>query len=122
MANEFRKENIVGFAMHLDEKTLHIHATVVPLTKDSRLSTKEYLFGHKEKLRGFQDRYANAMVPFGLERGLKGSCSKHQTTSQYYRQKEHAVSLNLPAVKAKERRSRLGLGQREEYVKLIRLR
>ncbi|WKN46532.1 MobV family relaxase [Tunicatimonas pelagia] len=118
VASEFGKENIVRFAMHLDEKTPHIHATVVPLTKDGRLSAKEYLFGHKEKLRGFQDRYAKAMEPFGLERGLKGSRSKHQTTNQYYRQQEHAVSLNLPTVKAKERRGMLGLGQREEYYEI----
>lgn len=120
VASEFGKENIVRFAMHLDEKTPHIHATVVPLTKDGRLSAKEYLFGHKEKLRGFQDRYAKAMEPFGLERGLKGSRSRHQTTSQYYRQQEHAVPLNLPTAKAKERRSMLGLGQREEYYEIDR--
>lgn len=113
---EFGQENIVRFAMHADEKTPHIHATAVPLTADGRLSAKEYLFGHKEKLRGFQDRYAKAMEPFGLERGLEGRKTRHQTTAEYYRQQEHATQIALPEIKRKERSvGLLGFGGKEEY-------
>ena len=103
VASEFGKENIVRFAMHLDEKTPHIHTTVVPLTKDGRLSAKEYLFGHKEKLRGFQDRYAQAMVPFGLERGLENKRVHHQTPQQYYRQQAYLKELNITTGEPNER-------------------
>lgn len=113
---EFGQENIIRFAMHADEKTPHIHATVVPLTADGRLSAKEYLFGHKEKLRGFQDRYAKAMEPFGLERGLEGRKTRHQTTAEYYRRQEYATKIALPEIKPLERRrGLLGLQGKEEY-------
>ncbi|RYX79605.1 hypothetical protein EON70_01045 [bacterium] len=34
---EFGEDNVVRFTLHMDEKTPHIHAVVVPLTKDGRL-------------------------------------------------------------------------------------
>lgn len=116
VAKEFGKENIVRFAMHVDELTPHIHATVVPLTKDGRLSAKEYLFGHKDKLKGFQDRYAKEMKPFGLARGIEGSRVKHTTTMQYYKEQQHATQISLPQMKHLERRTGiLGLGGKQEY-------
>ncbi|MGB3653310.1 MAG: MobV family relaxase, partial [Rivularia sp. (in: cyanobacteria)] len=116
VTKEFGQENIVRFAMHADEKTPHIHATVVPLTADGRLSAKEYLFGHKEKLRGFQDRYAKAMQGFGLERGLAGRRTPHTTTAEYYRNQEHAAKVALPEIKPLERRhGLLGMGGKESY-------
>lgn len=116
VAREFGRENIVRFAMHVDEHTPHIHATVVPLTKDGRLSAKEYLFGHKEKLKGFQDRYAKEMKPFGLARGMENSRVKHQTTMQYYREQQHGTKIALPETKHLERRTGiLGLGGKQEY-------
>lgn len=114
--DEFGQDNVVRFAMHVDERTPHIHATVVPLTADGRLSAKEYLFGHKEKLRGFQNRYAKAMEPFGLERGLEGRRTRHTTTAEYYRNQEHATKIALPEIKPKERSvGLLGLGGKQEY-------
>src|SRR5690606_41099780 len=41
VCKEFGKENIVRFTLHLDEKTPHIYAVVVPLTDDGSLSAKE---------------------------------------------------------------------------------
>lgn len=118
VSKEFGSANIVRFAMHCDEKTPHIHATVVPLTADGRLSARDYLFGHRSKLRGFQDRYAKAMQPFGLERGLENKKVHHQTTQQYYRGQMHATQLSLPEIAAKERRSLLGLGKTQQYYEI----
>ena len=69
---------------HLDEKTPHIHATIVPLTPDGRLSAKE-IVGNNKKLAELQDRYATAMQSFGLERGERGSKVTHRTTQEYYK-------------------------------------
>ena len=64
---EFGSENLVRFAVHRDEKTMHIHAVTVNLTKDGRLSAKE-IIGSKKEMQQRQDRYSEAMKPFGLER------------------------------------------------------
>ena len=36
----FGKENVVSAVLHLDEKTPHIHATVVPITRGERRKAK----------------------------------------------------------------------------------
>lgn len=81
---EFGKDNIVRFTLHMDEKTPHIHCVTVPLTKDGRLSAKE-IFGNAKQLKERQDKYAERMAKFGLERGeerrLTGA--KHETAQEY---------------------------------------
>ena len=89
IASEYGQKNILRFTLHLDEKTPHIHAVTVPLTKDGRLSAKE-VFGNKGDLVSRQDRYAEAMKEFGLERGLKGTGIKHDTAKEYYARIQHA--------------------------------
>jgi hypothetical protein len=83
---EFMKQhygrNLVAFTLHQDEKTPHIHAIVVPITPDNRLCAKE-LFTPKT-LRQLQTDYAQAMQPFGLERGIKGSRAKHVEMKHIY--------------------------------------
>jgi len=82
VCKEFGKENIVRFTLHLDEKTPHIHAVVVPLTDDGRLSAKER-FGNRNDLSDRQTRYADAMEQFGLKRGIVGSKAKHTSEGWY---------------------------------------
>lgn len=87
---QFGKENIIRFNVHLDEKTPHIHCVFVPITKDGRLSAKDFI-GSSIKLQDLQSSYANAMKPFGLERGIK-SDRKHQTTDEYRRREAQNLS------------------------------
>jgi hypothetical protein len=94
LAKEYGSANIVGFAVHMDEATPHIHATVVPLTNDGRLSAKEVV-GNKHDLKRLQDKYGNTMKKYGLERGEDNSNSHHIDTQDYYR------SINM-AVKSSE--------------------
>ncbi len=75
-------ENLVAFTLHQDEKTPHIHAIVVPITDDGRLSAKE-LF-NPMSLKKLQTEYAQAMSKYGLERGIEGSRARHQTMKQIY--------------------------------------
>ncbi|MEF2229185.1 MAG: MobV family relaxase [Candidatus Cardinium sp.] len=80
------EKNIVRFSIHRDERTPHIHCVIVPITPDGRLSAKHYRHG-TIKLQGYQNRYAEAMAPFGLERGIEVSLTarKHTTSKEYYK-------------------------------------
>jgi len=106
LRKEVGNENIVSAVLHLDEKTPHIHATVVPIVKGERRKAKqEQQSGKKkykkknssasrlcaddimsrEKFKHFQTTYAEAMSKYGLERGRDGSEARHISTQQYYR-------------------------------------
>jgi hypothetical protein len=53
------------------------------MTKDRRLSAKEFI-GSRAKLRDDQTSFATRMENIGLERGVKGSRTRHTTIKQYY--------------------------------------
>ncbi len=108
--------NVVSAVLHMDEKTPHIHATVVPIVTGERRKAKEKkkrenkpeqdTSGKKkyrkknpntvrlcaddvmtrENLKSFQDTYAEAMAKYGLQRGIDGSEAKHTTNQEYYRE------------------------------------
>ena len=98
----FGKENVVSCVLHMDEKTPHLHATIVPIVTSERqrreregerkyntksgprLSADDVL--KRARLREYQDTYAAAMKPFGLKRGIVGSTAKHVATSTPYKQ------------------------------------
>jgi hypothetical protein len=112
VAREYGRRNIVGFVVHLDEATPHIHATIVPLTPDGRLSAKDVV-GDQRRLKGLQDRYGEAMAKYGLARGLSNSKAKHIETREYYRHinaaataveaaVEQAPAVELPPVLGRE--------------------
>ena len=85
-------DNIVSFAVHEDERTPHVHATIVPITEDGRLSAREYVNGRK-RLKQLQDIYAKKMEEFGLRRGLEDGKVKHMTTAEYYKQLNKVVKI-----------------------------
>ena len=87
---EFGEKNIVRFAVHRDEKTMHIHAVTVNLTKDGRLSAKE-IIGNKKQMQLRQDRYANEMKTFGLERGIRSTGITHEGSREYYSRMKEAL-------------------------------
>ncbi len=77
--------NIVCAEIHLDETTPHLIAYVVPLTKDGRLSARDFL-GGAAKLRKMQTDFHHwCGKPFGLSRGIEGAKATHQKVGQYYR-------------------------------------
>ena len=69
--NKFGEENLIYATVHMDETTPHMHAGFVPITKDGRLSAKDYLDG-KERLRNLQDDFHKYISSkgFELERGI----------------------------------------------------
>ena len=76
--------NIIDVAVHLDEKTPHIHAVVVPIDDRGHLNAKHYT-GSRQKLSELQDSYAAAMEPFGLSRGVKYYETKEKRYHQDHR-------------------------------------
>ena len=102
----YGEQNLVSAVLHMDEKTPHIHATIVPIvTGERRKAKKEEQNGKKKyrkkstqdvrlcaddvmarhKLKHYQDTYAQAMSKYGLQRGIDGSLAKHISTMQYYK-------------------------------------
>ena len=101
----FGKDNVVAAHLHMDEKTPHIHAAVVPIVTGERRKAKKEQTDGKRKYRkktnsvrlcaddlfnrqtliAYHDNYARVMTKYGLQRGVRGSEARHTTTMQYYR-------------------------------------
>ncbi len=101
----FGKDNVVAAHLHMDEKTPHIHAAVVPIvTGERRKAKKEHTDGkrkyrkktnsvrlcaddlfNRQTLIAYHDNYARVMAKYGLQRGVRGSEARHTSTTQYYR-------------------------------------
>lgn len=119
----FGKENVVSCVLHMDEKTPHLHATIVPIVTSERqrreregerkyntksgprLSADDVL--KRARLREYQDIYAVAMREFGLKRGIVGSTARHVATSTHYKQQmrqyeEDIAKLQEEVEKTKE--------------------
>ena len=67
-------KTIVSAAVHMYEKTPHMHLSFVPLTEDGRLCAKEIL-GNRKKMTWWQDQFWEHMVRKypDLERGESAS-------------------------------------------------
>lgn len=78
------QDNILSVAIHLDETTPHLVAYVVPITKDGRLSARDFLGGPKT-MRDMQDSFYDACGRrHGLLRGIQGSKARHTDIAQFY--------------------------------------
>lgn len=92
LKDKYGEKNVVSFTLHQDETTPHIHAVVIPLTGEGRLSA-DTLF-NPESLTKLQTDYAKAMAEHGLERGIEGSRRQHLDMKQMYgRQDKTAAEL-----------------------------
>ena len=76
-------DRLISVSLHVDEATPHIHANVVPITSDGRLSAKDMF--NKFELSKLQDKYAESMKHLGLERGDKKTAHIARK-EEYYRQ------------------------------------
>ena len=102
----FGSDNVVGAALHMDERTPHLHIAVVPIvtterkkkareaavkkryrtkpTNRPRLCADDIM--ERKAMSRYQDLYAEAMAKYGLERGVRGSEARHIDQHEYYRQ------------------------------------
>lgn len=83
LADKYGADRVIVATVHQDETSPHLSAFVVPLTKDGRLSAKEFI-GDRTKMRKDQTTYAESVRDLGLVRGIEGSRAKHQSIQQYY--------------------------------------
>jgi len=97
LQDKYGNENIIAATIQHDETTPHLSAFVVPITRDGRLSAKEYI-GNKSKMSADQDTFAKAVSELGLERGIRGSKAKHQEISQYYARVNDVKPINPQVV------------------------
>jgi hypothetical protein len=91
------KPNVMCVNMQMDEKSPHLVAYVVPLTKDGRLSARDFLGGRKvlsEMQTDFAERIGK---PVGLQRGVEGSKAVHTTAKQYAAALQKNPTLAAPA-------------------------
>ena len=119
----FGRDNVVSAHLHMDEKTPHIHAAVVPIVTGERRKAKKEQANGKRKYRkksnavrlcaddlfnrqtliAYHDGYAKVMAKYGLKRGVRGSEARHTTTTQYYRElKKMNDALELESKRLKE--------------------
>ena len=93
LAGRFGEENILSFVVHLDERTPHIHADLVPVTPDNRVSFKEVFVGRdkyefRQRSMALHDLFAKVNGKWGLRRGdsVHETHRKHQSTEDYRRE------------------------------------
>ncbi len=136
LCDTFGKENVVAATLHMDEKTPHIHATVIPIVRGEPRKAKTRKTASKKKYRKkkdvvrlcaddvmsrqklteYQDTYANVMQVYGIERGIRGSEASHVTTQQYYKE------LYKESEKLKEKNALLLEQNRQEEEELFKVR
>lgn len=83
LKEKYGADRIISATLHKDETSPHLSVFVVPLTKDGRLSAKDFL-GGREVLRQDQTNYHEKVVHLGLKRGVEGSKTSHKSIRQYY--------------------------------------
>lgn len=102
LAQKYGADRIIVATIHQDETSPHLSAFVVPLTRDGRLSAKEFI-GDRAQMSLDQSTYAHAVRHLGLERGVRGSKAKHQTIRSYYAALEQGEK-NVPQLTAEDLR------------------
>ena len=124
LKNTFGSENLVSCVLHMDEKTPHLHATIVPIVTTERLRKKregEKKYATKSgarlsaddvmrrsKLHEYQNSYAAAMKPFGLQRGIVGSTAKHLANSEYYKRQINRYEEDIAKCQADIEKAQAG--------------
>lgn len=90
LADKYGRDRIITATIHRDETSPHLAAYVVPLTKDGRLTAKEFI-GNRTQMSADQTSFAARVADLGLERGIEGSKAKHQTIKDFYAQLEKPI-------------------------------
>lgn len=129
---EHGEQNIVCMYLHLDEKSPHIEAFVVPIDPKGKLNCKHFL-GPRNALQVLQTKYATHNAPFGLKRGLAGSRATHQEVKKFYEQiktkakvtsqdLQKAIKIDVPTISERlDPKSFLDSQQKKIFDKVAKL-
>ena len=142
----YGERNLVSAVLHMDEKTPHIHATIVPIVtgerrkakqdeqngkkkyrkknpQDVRLCADDVMARHK--LKHYQDTYAQAMNKYSLQRGVDGSLARHVSTSQYYKElveQQDSLQENIEALLGLEEEAQKRLKQVKREINVQKMK
>lgn len=90
VSDKYGEENIIGFYVHLDESTPHIHCTILPI-QNGKFAFKKMFAGKdkyefKEKTTALHDEFAKVNEPWGLVRGTSITLTgAHDRPTEEYR-------------------------------------
>jgi hypothetical protein len=100
LVHKYGEDRIAYSTLHLDEKSPHIHAVIVPLEMEETIDPEKGLildpsvvkdklnarqiFGGRRKMIQLQDEYHKSVEFFGLDRGIKGSTATHIDIKKFY--------------------------------------
>ena len=135
----YGEDNVVSAVLHMDKKTPHIHATIVPIVQTERKKQKKEQTAKKRyrtkapaprlcadevmsraNLIRYQDTYAEQMAAYGLQRGIKGSEAQHISTHEYYRSliaQGEDLQANVTQLLEEQEKARLVIAEAEQAKK-----
>lgn len=81
---EFGQENIVGFALHLDEYNPQLQVMMTPVTADGRLAQKDYFKGPSDFRRQHKElRECMAAAGYEVEHRVTERSREHLSSSEF---------------------------------------
>ena len=74
----------INLCCHRDETTVHLQGCIIPTTPEGKINKSYFIHGRKD-LVALQDKYAERMAQFGLQRGERGSPDREDKQAQRVR-------------------------------------
>ena len=100
MAGKFGEDNILSFIVHLDERTPHIHANIIPMTEDKYISFKQVFVGkdkyeYRNRSLELHDLFGAVNRKWGLLRGdsVAVTHAKKKSHEEYRRELSGECSI-----------------------------
>lgn len=109
---ESKGAELFRWDLHMDETTPHIHAFILTTDEKGMFNGTQF-FGKKKMLENYQTTYAEAMEPYGLERGIskKETKARHITSWEYMKQANEQIEQKIELLQ--EDAARITAKQRE---------
>jgi hypothetical protein len=86
LGDKYGMKNVLGYGIHFDEKTPHMHVLMVPIIeneKGTKYSSSEFLGGRGGLKKLQTEIYEAVGKARGLERGVEGSSARHTDQKQW---------------------------------------
>lgn len=99
-AKKYGEDNVVDIRWHYDQTTPHLHLTIVPITKDGRLSAKDVFKPTKTNMRKWQkDWYSEVAEPMGYEEPDFGKAQEKGYTRECVASRRQAEAAKKKTVR-----------------------
>lgn len=112
------EENIVDCRWHFDQSSPHLHFTIVPITKDGRLSAKDLFKPTKKNMRAWQKEwYEEVAKPLGYDEPDFGKSQEKGYTKECVasrRQRDRATRQARAAANVAEKQKARAVSAAEE--------